>query len=60
MAHKGKRYKKEVLEIRYNDRSIDEVLDAALDGGARPKKDRQVNLKVASSRSQARVSPPRS
>jgi ATP-dependent Lon protease len=40
--------------------SIDEVLDAALDGGARPKKDRQVNLKVASSRSQARVSPPRS
>jgi ATP-dependent Lon protease len=40
--------------------SIDEVLDAALDGGARPKKGRQVNLKVASSRSHARVSPPRS
>jgi ATP-dependent Lon protease len=39
--------------------SIDEVLDAALNGVRRPG-DRQVNLKVASSRSQARVSPPRS
>jgi ATP-dependent Lon protease len=40
--------------------SIDEVLAAALEGDGRPKpKDRQVNLKVASSRSQARVSPPR-
>jgi ATP-dependent Lon protease len=39
--------------------SIDEVLDAALNGARRPG-ERQVNLKVASSRSQARVSPPRS
>jgi len=39
--------------------SIDEVLAAAFDGAPlRPK--RQVSLKVASSRSQARVSPPRS
>jgi len=39
--------------------SIQEVLAAAFDGAPlRP--DRQVNLKVASSRSQARVSPPRS
>jgi ATP-dependent Lon protease len=37
--------------------SIDEVLDAALEGTTRAA-DRQVNLKVASSRSQARVSPP--
>jgi ATP-dependent Lon protease len=36
--------------------SIDEVLEAAFDSA----KKRQVNLKVASSRSQARVSPPRS
>jgi ATP-dependent Lon protease len=39
--------------------SIDEVLAAAFDGTARPK-ERQVNLKVASSRSHARVSPSRS
>jgi ATP-dependent Lon protease len=39
--------------------SIDQVLETALHGGRRPK-DRQVNLKVASSRSHARVSPPRS
>jgi ATP-dependent Lon protease len=39
--------------------SIDEVLEAAFDGApSRP--DRQVNLKVASSSSHARVSPPRS
>jgi ATP-dependent Lon protease len=39
--------------------SIDEVLAAAFDGTTRPK-ERQVNLKVASSRSHARVSPSRS
>jgi len=39
--------------------SITQVLDAALDGAVR-KQERQVNLKVASSRSQARVSPPNS
>ena len=39
--------------------SITQVLDAALDGAGR-KQERQVNLKVASSRSQARVSPPSS
>jgi ATP-dependent Lon protease len=39
--------------------SIDEVLEAAFEAEARPKK-RQVNLKVASSRSHARVSPSRS
>jgi ATP-dependent Lon protease len=37
--------------------SIGQVLDAALEGGGR-KQDRQVNLKVASSPSHARVSPP--
>jgi ATP-dependent Lon protease len=39
--------------------SIDEVLEAAFDAAPR-RPDRQVNLKVASSSSQARVSPPRS
>jgi len=39
--------------------SITQVLDAALHGAVR-KQERQVNLKVASSRSQARVSPPSS
>jgi ATP-dependent Lon protease len=39
--------------------SIDQVLEAALEGVA-PKQERQVNLKVASSRSHARVSPPAS
>jgi ATP-dependent Lon protease len=39
--------------------SIDEVLAAAFEGTTRPK-ERQVNLKVASSRSHARVSPSRS
>jgi ATP-dependent Lon protease len=39
--------------------SVDEVLAAAFDGTTRPK-ERQVNLKVASSRSHARVSPSRS
>jgi ATP-dependent Lon protease len=39
--------------------SIQEVLAAAF-GGAPLRPDRQVNLKVASSRSQGRVSPPRS
>jgi ATP-dependent Lon protease len=39
--------------------SIEDVLAAAFDGAARPEK-RQVNLKVASSRSHARVSPSRS
>jgi ATP-dependent Lon protease len=39
--------------------SINEVLEAAFDGAPR-RPDRQVNLKVASSSSQARVSPPRS
>jgi ATP-dependent Lon protease len=39
--------------------SIDQVLDAALEGVA-PKLERQVNLKVASSRSHAGVSPPAS
>jgi ATP-dependent Lon protease len=39
--------------------SIDQVLDAALNG-AMGTGERQVNLKVASSRSQARVSPPAS
>jgi ATP-dependent Lon protease len=37
--------------------SIGQVLDGALEGGGR-KQDRQVNLKVASSPSHARVSPP--
>jgi ATP-dependent Lon protease len=40
--------------------SIDEVLDAAFAGAKEGPSQRQVNLKVASSRSQARVSPPRS
>jgi ATP-dependent Lon protease len=40
--------------------SIDQVLDAAFDGAKKAPSKRQVNLKVASSRSQARVSPPRS
>jgi ATP-dependent Lon protease len=41
--------------------SIDQVLEAAFDEAKKPsKRQRQVNLKVASSRSQARVSPPRS
>jgi ATP-dependent Lon protease len=39
--------------------SIDQVLEAALDGATR-QQERQVNLKVASSRSHARVSPPAS
>jgi len=39
--------------------SITQVLDAALEGAVR-KQERQINLKVASSRSQARVSPPNS
>jgi ATP-dependent Lon protease len=39
--------------------AIEDVLAAAFDGAARPEK-RQVNLKVASSRSHARVSPSRS
>jgi ATP-dependent Lon protease len=39
--------------------SIEDVLAAAFDGATRPEH-RQVNLKVASSRSQARVSPSRS
>jgi ATP-dependent Lon protease len=39
--------------------SIDQVLDAVFEGAKKPGK-RQVNLKVAGSRSQARVSPPRS
>jgi ATP-dependent Lon protease len=39
--------------------SIEDVLAAAFDGATRPEK-RQVNLKVASSRSHARVSPSRS
>jgi ATP-dependent Lon protease len=41
--------------------TIDEVFEAAFDGkGAGRPSERQVNLKVASSPSQARVSPPRS
>jgi len=41
--------------------TIDEVFEAAFDGkGAGHPSERQVNLKVASSSSQARVSPPRS
>jgi ATP-dependent Lon protease len=39
--------------------SIEDVLAAAFEGTTRPKR-RQVNLKVASSRSHARVSPSRS
>ena len=42
--------------------TIDEVFEAAFDGKGAPAapSERQVNLKVASSPSQARVSPPRS
>jgi ATP-dependent Lon protease len=40
--------------------SIDQVLDAVFEGAKKRPAKRQVNLKVASSRSQARVSPPRS
>jgi ATP-dependent Lon protease len=40
--------------------SIDQVLDAVFEGAKKRPDKRQVNLKVASSRSQARVSPPRS